>query len=236
MKGSLGTGDGPAIPQARAFMGETIEKIISTYEKQYKIIEKSIVDVIWVVDIEKMTFTYVSPSIINVSGYSAEEIQQVPIKRQLTPASYQKAMEYLAEGHRKFKLGKSVKRKAEFELRHKDGSSYWVEVTAKFFKGDNGKTQLFGVMRNISEQHAIEKERDALLLKLEESLSHQKALEAENKMLRGLLPICSGCKKIRDDNGKWWHVEEYVAMHSEADFSHTICPPCRKIIYPHFDG
>jgi PAS domain S-box-containing protein len=213
-------------------MSESIEKKISQYEKQYQIIEKSIVDVIWVLDIEKMCLTYISPSVEAISGYTAEEIQNLSIDKQQATPNYKKAMEYLTEGHRKFKLGKGVKRKAEFELKHKNGSSYWVEVTAKFFKGENNRTQLFGVMRNISKQHTIENERDTLLLKLEESLSHQKGLEAENEMLRGLLPICAGCKKIRDENGTWWHVEEYVAMHSEADFSHTICPPCRKRIYP----
>jgi PAS domain S-box-containing protein len=213
-------------------MNDSIGKKISSYEKKYKIIEKSIVDVIFVVDIEKICFTYISPSVEAISGYTVEEVQEMPIKSHLTPKSYQKALEYLATGHRKFRLGKTVKRRMELELLHKDGSSYWVEVTAKFFKGDDGNAQLFGVMRNISKQHAIERERDELLRKLEESISQQKVLEAENEMLRGLLPICSGCKKIRDENGKWWHVEEYVSMHSEADFSHTICPPCRKRIYP----
>lgn len=216
-------------------MNKNIEKIIDRYEEQYKVIEKSIVDVIWVVDVEKMQFTYISPSVEAVSGYSPEEIQRISLKDQLKEKDYKKAMEYLAEGHRKYKLGKTVKRKAEFELQHKNGTKYWVEITAKFFRGENDRTQLFGVMRNISRQRAIEREHDDLLLKLEESLSQQKALEAENQMLRGLLPICSGCKKIRDENGKWWHVEEYVAMHSEADFSHTICPPCRKRIYPEID-
>lgn len=213
-------------------MNETLEKKISKYEKQYKIIEKSIVDVIWVVDIEAMSFTYISPSIETLSGYTATEIQQLPDKTQLAPNSHQRAQAYLTEGYRKYRTGKSVKRKVEFELKHKNGSDYWVEVTAKFFKDDDGRTLLFGVMRNISLQHKVEKERAELLLKLESSLSHQKVLEAENEMLRGLLPICSGCKKIRDEDGKWWHVEEYVSMNSEADFSHTICPPCRKIIYP----
>lgn len=213
-------------------MSDTIGKIIARYEKQYKIIEKSIVDVIWVVDIEKMSLTYISPSIEAISGFTVDQIQGIPIKDQLEPKAYNKAMGYLAEGHRKFKMGKNVKRKAEFELRHKDGSSYWVEITAKFFKGDDDRTQLFGVMRNISKQHRIQEERDELISKLEESLSQQKVLEAENEMLRGLLPICSGCKMIRDEDGKWWHVEEYVSLHSEADFSHTICPPCKKTIYP----
>ena len=216
----------------RVVMSVDIQKIISNYEQQYKIIEKSIVDVIWVVDIEKMRFAYISPSVEAISGYTPEEIQNLPIKNQLAPNSYQKAMEYLAEGHRKYKLGKGVKRKAEFELKHKNETPFWVEVTAKFFRSDDGRTQLFGIMRNITQQHALEKERNELLIKLEESLSQQKVLEAENEMLRGLLPICSSCKKIRDDSGKWWHVEEYVAMHSEADFSHTICPPCRNVFYP----
>jgi PAS domain S-box-containing protein len=213
-------------------MNDSIANKISAYEKKYKIIENSIVDVIWAVDIETMRFTYISPSIEALSGYTVEEVLRMPIKSHLAPASYKKALDYMAVGHRKFKLGKSVKRKLEFELRHRHGSTFWVEVTAKFFRGDDGKTQIFGVMRNISTQHAIERERDALLLKLEEAVSHQKVLEAENEMLRGLLPICSSCKMIRDEEGQWWHVEEYVSMHSEADFSHTICPPCRKKIYP----
>lgn len=213
-------------------MNETIEKKISAYEQQHKIIEKSIFDVIWVLDIETMVFTYISPSIEALSGYTAQEIQQISIPEQLAPKSNKKALEYLAEAHRKYKLGKSIKRRVELELRHKEGTDFWVEVTAKFFIGDNGKVQLFGVMRNISQQRRIEKERDELMRQLEASLSQQKVLEAENEMLRGLLPICSNCKKIRDEDGKWWHVEEYIAMHSEADFSHTICPPCRKKIYP----
>jgi PAS domain S-box-containing protein len=213
-------------------MNDSISKKIAAYEKQYGLIEKAIVDVIWVVDVEMMRFTYISPSVKAVTGFTAEEIRHMSIEQQMAPASHKKAMDYLAEGHRKFKLGKSIKRKMELELRHRNGSPYWVEVTAKFFKGDSGRTQLFGVMRNVSRQHALEKERDALIAKLEEALGQQKVLEAENEMLRGLLPICSSCKKIRDENGKWWQVEEYVAMHSEADFSHTICPPCRKVIYP----
>jgi PAS domain S-box-containing protein len=213
-------------------MSDTIEKKIARYEKQYKIIEKAIVDVIWVVDIEKMCFSYISPSVEAITGYTADQIQQMSLKDQLAPKAHQKAMEHLVEGHRKFKLGKSVKRKVEFELQHKDGYGFWVEVTAKFFRGDDDRTQLFGVMRNISQQRRIEKERDELLRKLEASLSRQKVIETENEMLRGLLPICSSCKKIRDESGTWWHVEEYIAMHSEADFSHTICPPCRKMLYP----
>ena len=54
----------------------------------------------------------------------------------------------------------------------------------------------------------------------------------EVKSLSGLLPMCANCKKIRDDQGYWQQVEEYISDHSEADFSHGICPECAKLLYP----
>jgi hypothetical protein len=52
------------------------------------------------------------------------------------------------------------------------------------------------------------------------------------KQLSGLLPICANCKKIRDDNGYWKQIEDYIDQHSEAKFSHGICPDCMKKLYP----
>jgi len=54
------------------------------------------------------------------------------------------------------------------------------------------------------------------------------------KVLRGLLPICASCKKIRDDQGYWSHVETYIGQHSQADFSHGICPDCLGRLYPDY--
>ncbi len=59
----------------------------------------------------------------------------------------------------------------------------------------------------------------------------QKALDQVNT-LRGLLPICANCKKIRDDEGNWHQVEKYIRQHSEAEFSHGICPECLAKLYP----
>ncbi len=61
----------------------------------------------------------------------------------------------------------------------------------------------------------------------------KKAL-AEIKTLRGIIPICANCKKIRDDKGYWNQIERYIAEHSEAEFSHGICPDCKKELYPDF--
>jgi hypothetical protein len=56
----------------------------------------------------------------------------------------------------------------------------------------------------------------------------------EVRTLRGIIPICASCKKIRDDKGSWKQIEAYVSEHSEADFSHGICPECAEKLYPEF--
>lgn len=58
--------------------------------------------------------------------------------------------------------------------------------------------------------------------------------ESEIKRLRGMLPICSSCKKIRDDKGYWKQVEVYIRDHSEAQFTHGICPDCLRSLYPEY--
>ena len=61
----------------------------------------------------------------------------------------------------------------------------------------------------------------------------QKAID-EVKQLRGFLPICSNCKSIRDDQGYWERIETYISNHSEATFTHGICPDCAIKLYPEF--
>lgn len=58
------------------------------------------------------------------------------------------------------------------------------------------------------------------------------ATQDEVKTLRGIIPICSSCKKIRDDEGIWNQIETYIRSHSEAEFTHGICPDCRDKLYP----
>lgn len=64
-------------------------------------------------------------------------------------------------------------------------------------------------------------------------VSLKKLQEAQNKIkiLSGLLPICAGCKKIRDDKGMWNNIENYISSHSEAHFTHGICPECNEELY-----
>ena len=75
---------------------------------------------------------------------------------------------------------------------------------------------------------------DGTIIILEDITSLKNAI-AEVKTLRGFLPICSHCKKIRDDKGYWTQIESYIHDHSEAVFSHSICEECAVELYPDMD-
>ena len=81
------------------------------------------------------------------------------------------------------------------------------------------------VLHDLSERRALELEREKLIADLQAALG-------DIKTLRGLLPICASCKKIRDDEGSWNGLERYIMDHSDAQFSHDICPDCMRKLYP----
>ena len=79
-------------------------------------------------------------------------------------------------------------------------------------------------LRNLEIEKA-QVEKDKLIKELEQALG-------EVKILSGLLPICASCKKNRDDKGYWNHVELYIRKHTDAEFTHSICPECQSKLYP----
>jgi PAS domain S-box-containing protein len=117
---------------------------------------------------------------------------------------------------------------AEKRYVRKDGGIVWAKLTATVIRDSTGAV-LYGVgmIEDITQRVLAEKEREQLLCEIREAL-------ARVKTLSGLLPICSACKKIRDDQGYWTQVERYLMDHTDAQFSHGICPDCMKALYPEF--
>jgi len=94
-------------------------------------------------------------------------------------------------------------------------------------KGQTNDSLLVKAIRYAIERKQLENEKENLISELQESL-------AKVKLLSGLLPICASCKKIRDDKGYWNQVETYLLEHSQAKFTHGICPECGKKLYPEY--
>jgi len=81
----------------------------------------------------------------------------------------------------------------------------------------------------LKEERTVRKAREQELLMRTQEL--ERALR-EVKVLRGLIPICAKCKRVRTDTGDWQQLEVYVQNHSEAEFSHGVCQVCMKAVYP----
>jgi hypothetical protein len=88
--------------------------------------------------------------------------------------------------------------------------------------------------RRLAALYAIALQRQRLETTQQKMIAELRQALAEVKRLSGLLPICASCKKVRDDKGYWQQIEDYISEHSEADFSHSLCPDCMKKLYPGF--
>ncbi len=113
----------------------------------------------------------------------------------------------------------------ELTARRKDGTPFPVEISSVVFASQDGSPRTCIIIRDITERKAAEAERERLIQELQETLGRVKTLS-------GLLPMCASCRKIRDKQGLWHSLELYIRKHTEADFSHGICPDCRRQLYP----
>jgi PAS domain S-box-containing protein len=128
----------------------------------YRLIVENVTDLIWIMDME-MKFTYFSPSVTQMRGYSVEEAMAQSVEEAMTPASFESAMEIIAEQlelHYKGERDPAKSRKMEAELTCKDGSTVWTEIESNFIYNSEGQpTAILGITRNIIERKESEKER-----------------------------------------------------------------------------
>ena len=201
-------------------------------EKQYRLLAENVSDIIWIMDLSTLAFSYVSPSVERKTGFTPAEASSLSLEETLTPKSLEFVTKLLEEELSKENLkdiDKDRTRTIEIEQIHKSGRYTWSEVTLSFIRDENGNpTAILGVTRD------IDKRKNAEIEKAEKMEQLQQALR-EIKTLQGMLPICSVCKRIRDDAGYWQLIESYIQEHTMAKFSHGICPNCAKKVYPDLD-
>jgi PAS domain S-box-containing protein len=158
-------------------------------------------------------FRRLNPAWERTLGFTTDELKSRPF------------IEFVHPDDRERKLAQNGKvRTGEhalgFDNRYlcKDGSYRWfLWNAAPDFRGK----VIYSVARDITARKQAEADRDRLVRELQAAL-------AEVKTLQGILPICSYCKKVRDDENYWQTVESYVARRTNTQFSHSICPSCYK--------
>ena len=156
-------------------------------------------------------------------GYSAEEVKGRSVSILVPPYR----PEELPRIYEKIKRGERIQGYETVRVR-KDGRTIEVSLTLSPIKNAVGAViGISAIERDITARRGEEAERLKLIHELTDALGNIKTL-------KGLLPICSSCKKIRDDKGYWQKVESYISEHTQAEFTHGICPDCVRRVYPEY--
>lgn len=201
---------------------KSVEQDLRDSERKYRRLVESLERdyIIYSHDLDG-NFTYLSPSIVNVLGYSQDEFRGHYTDYMTDSPINSGVQEYTNAALRGEK-----QEPYEAEFWHKAGHRVHLRTTEVPVFDDNGQILgVEGIVQDVTELKRAEAERERAIEKLEKALS-------EIRTLRGILPFCSFCKKIRDDKGYWEKVDIYIHKHFEADVSHSICPECMKIHYP----
>jgi PAS domain S-box-containing protein len=191
-------------------------------EERFKLATHAATVGVWEWNIQTGDF-YLCPNVKAILGYNDEEIpNDLDIwSNYIHPDDKQQTMK-LAQDHLD---GKTPEYKCEHRMMHKDGSIRWMLTRGKAIRDAKGRAiRMVGTDMDITEKKYIEEDREKLIGELKVALG-------QVKKLSGLLPICAVCKKVRDDKGYWHQVETYIKDHSEAIFSHGLCPDCAGKYY-----
>jgi hypothetical protein len=130
-----------------------------------------------------------------------------------------------------YEQGRRGTRTFELEFIHKNGETFWVEMRATLAKEAGRTLKIVGTMRDITARKTVALQLEEQNRKLTDALAEKDGLLKEIKVLESLLPICSGCKRIRDKAGRWWPLDAYVEKHTDSKITHTICHDCKSIYY-----
>ena len=164
---------------------------------------------------------YVNPKFVDLTGYTLAEALG---KNPRILKSGEKGSEAYRELWETITAGREWR--GEFHNKKKNGELYWESASISPIRDPAGHiTHFLAVKEDITARKQTEAERSQLIQELKNALANVKSLS-------GLLPICASCKKIRDDKGYWDQVESYVQKHSEATFTHGLCPDCIRKLYP----
>jgi PAS domain S-box-containing protein len=190
-------------------------------EKKYRDLFENVLDYIYSHDLEG-NFIETNLTAVVAYGFGDSELRGKNVRDIIDDKSKHLFDEYL---QKVLKYGKS---EGLVKVVTRSGIKRILEYRNSLILGPEGPVGVRGCARDISERIIYEK----ALKKEKEKL--QQALD-QVKTLSGLLPICSYCKKIRDDQGYWNQIEEYIHHHTDIEFSHSICQECAKKYYPEMD-
>jgi PAS domain S-box-containing protein len=197
------------------------ENLLRQSEERYRSIFQNSLAVLYLIDPDDGSIVDANPAAARFYGYSMETLKTMNIS-QINIAGRETIDEALkTSGKKKGYIYHFRHRLAGGEIKSVEVAGSPIRIGTKIY--------LYTIVNDITERKKAEEDRERLITELTEALSRIKTLS-------GMLPICSSCKKIRDDRGYWNQIESYIRDHSDAEFTHGLCPDCIKRLYPGIRG
>jgi len=167
-----------------------------------------------------LRFNRVNPTLLRILGRSESELVGLKISDVTHPDDVEKVSQLALSLFR----SEIPYYRLEKRYLHKNGTTVWAHLTATAIPNSEGVPEFgLAMIEDISEAKKYEQERESMIGQLQEALANVKTLS-------GLLPMCSWCKKIRDEHGVWSEIENYIQQRSDADITHGICTECQNKI------
>lgn len=211
-------------------MHKKAEERLAESRRELAVIINTVPDIIYRLDTDGR-ITYLSDAILQY-GYKPDELIGSSIFDLIYQEDKEKARDRINERRTRERISRSF----ELRLLTKEQKNIPFEIFSisaeGLYSSNHASKDNFmgtqGIARDITNRKKAEEEREKLFDELQQAIENVKTLN-------GLLPICASCKKIRDDKGYWNLLETYLEQHSEASFSHSICPECSDKLYGHAD-
>lgn len=196
------------------------EKALQKSERRYRHLVENSPAIVYSFSSEKGGF-YASGGVEHILGYTPEHLSQNPFVWQ--ESIHPDDLPLVHNTIESCEQGKSFS--IEYRIRDFDGKWHWFLDRSISIQIRDGQKLIEGLATDITAIKQLVAERDQAIAQLQDSLE-------QIKQLSGLLPICANCKKIRNDQGYWLQVENYISDHTGVEFSHGICPACMEKLYP----
>jgi len=197
-------------------------------EETYQQVVDNIDDVLFIVSPDWKTVYFVSPSYEEVWGKTRESLSEHPLSwtDSLHPDDRKNVFQHIEEGSQGSFNNIAF---PDYRIIKPDGSVRWIEARGAPIHNEKGDIyRVVGIAVDITNRKQIEEERENLITSLQCAMD-------EIGTLRGIVPICSYCKDIRDREGAWHQMEAYITRHTDAAFSHGVCPKCLPTVRSEID-
>ena len=211
-----------AVQAATAIHNAQLVRSLRESEARFRQFAEHINDIFWMTNLDGSEMIYINANYEHMWGRSCQSLREHPKSWQdsLHPDDREPLNNLLET------FDDTRPNCLEYRIVRPDGSVRWVQDRSFPVRNEAGEVyRLAGIVTDITERKQVEAEREKLIHELREALDTIKTLS-------GIIPICAGCKKIRDEEGHWEPVEVYVRNHTEAEFSHSLCSDCARVLYP----